>query len=131
MKLRIFVRTWTAIVRTVAAPVCSSFWQPQSRLHCPGRPARYSGREGIRPSTRGLIREITHAHRRPDYSKPPPWLLEWNTRVSQAYKMLLFLGATSESNMKVAMTLADTKKRKSGNTLFQGLQLADQIRDDT
>ncbi len=53
--------------------------------------------------------------------------------MSQAYKMLLLLGATSESNMKVAMTLnfADTKKRKSGNTLFQGLQLADQIRDDT
>jgi len=129
MKPRIFARTWAAIVRIVAVLglLLAASSLPASAQDGPHSAAL--AKESVK-ALAAYIQETTQAHRRPDYSKPPisqylqrildadafaalpppqasdiGWLLEWNASISRTYKMLLFFGATSEKDMKDAMTL--------------------------
>jgi hypothetical protein len=131
MKTRIVAGAWAAMVRTVAIPalffMAAAMSAPASADDGPQAAAR--AKSAVQAFA-VYVQETAHAHRRPDYSRPPisqylqhildidafaalppvqssdiPWLLDWSASVSQTQKMLLFFGATSNADMKDAVAL--------------------------
>jgi len=129
MTLRKLARTPSAVVRTAAAVflLLGVAILPASAQDGPRIAA--SAKQSAE-ALAAYIQEATSARRRPDYSKPPvsdylrniidfetfaalpppqagdvSWLLAWNNSVNRAFKMMMYFGATSESDMKQAMVL--------------------------